>query len=125
MDDVGNSPAGLEPWTEENPSTTTPRAFIGPNDNAKANSDRWIEDGSYLRLKNLQVGYSFPLNKMKERLPGSEKLRVYVGVQNLFTITNYSGYDPEISGGSVFGKGNDSGHFPPVRTYLAGIQYNF
>ncbi|MEN8157468.1 MAG: TonB-dependent receptor [Bacteroidota bacterium] len=125
MDDVGNSPANLVPWTEENRSETTPRAFIGPNENAKANTDRWIEDGSYIRLKNLQIGYSFPLNKIQKRIPGSEELRIYVGAQNLFTITGYSGYDPEISGGSVFGKGNDSGHFPPVRTYLAGIQFTF
>ncbi|MBN1132281.1 MAG: TonB-dependent receptor [Bacteroidales bacterium] len=125
MDDVGNFPAGLEPWTKENPSTTTPRAFIGPNDNAKANTERWIEDGSYLRLKNLQIGYSIPLDRIRGRLPDSELLRVYIGTQNLFTITKYSGYDPEISGGSVFAKGNDSGHFPPVRTFLAGIQFNF
>ncbi|MBA7535396.1 TonB-dependent receptor P3 [subsurface metagenome] len=125
MDDVANYPSDLVPWTEENQSTTTPRAFIGPNDNAKANTNRWIEDGSYIRLKNLQVGYSIPLYKIMQHNPGTKQLRVYIGAQNLFTITNYSGYDPEISGGSVFEKGNDSGHFPPVRTYLAGIQLTF
>ena len=125
MDDVSNYPAGLEPWTEENHSTTTPRAYIGPNDNAKAITDRWIEDGSYIRLKNLQVGYTFPLEEKGVKLSEKQNLRVYIGAQNLFTITSYSGYDPEISGGSVFGKGNDTGHFPPVRTYLAGIQLTF
>lgn len=122
MDDVANYPSSLVPWTIDNHSTTTPRAFIGPNENAKANTDRWIEDGSYLRLKNIQIGYKLPINEI---LTGNENLRVYIGAQNLFTITNYSGFDPEISGGSVFGKGNDSGHFPPVRTYLAGIQFTF
>lgn len=125
MDDVANYPADLQPWTEENPSTTTPRAFIGPNDNAKANTDRWIEDGSYLRLKNLQVGYTLPADKLFEVQEGSSNFRIYAGVQNLFTLTRYSGFDPEISGGSVFGKGNDDGHYPPVRTYLAGLQFNF
>lgn len=125
MDDVANYPKNLEPWTEENRSTTTPRALIGPNDNAKANTDRWIEDGSYIRLKNLQVGYTIPTENLFGNEGGSQNFRVYAGVQNLFTITNYSGFDPEISGGSVFGKGNDSGHFPPVRTYLAGLQLNF
>ena len=125
MDDVANYPKGLEPWTEENQSTTTPRAFIGPNDNAKANTDRWIEDGSYIRLKNIQVGYSIPINKVTKLVPSTEKIRIYIGAQNLFTLTSYSGYDPEISGGSVFGKGNDSGHFPPVRTYVAGLQLTF
>ncbi len=125
MDDVANYPKDLEPWTEENHSTTTPRALIGPNDNAKANTDRWIEDGSYIRLKNLQVGYTIPTETLFGTEGGSENFRVYLGVQNPFTITSYSGFDPEISGGSVFGKGNDSGHFPPVRTYLAGLQLNF
>lgn len=125
MDDVANYPKNLEPWTEENRSTNTPRALIGPNDNAKANTDRWIEDGSYIRLKNLQVGYTIPTENLFGNEGGSQNFRVYAGVQNLFTITNYSGFDPEISGGSVFGKGNDSGHFPPVRTYLAGLQLNF
>ncbi|MDT8433084.1 MAG: TonB-dependent receptor [Bacteroidales bacterium] len=125
MDDVANYPKNLEPWTEENRSTTTPRALIGPNDNAKANTDRWIEDGSYIRLKNLQVGYTIPTENLLKNEDGSQKIRIYMGVQNLFTITNYSGFDPEISGGSVFGKGNDSGHFPPVRTYLAGLQLTF
>jgi len=125
MDDVANYPEGLEPWTEENPSTTTPRAYIGATDNSRANSDRWLEDGSYLRVKNLQVGYTFPVQKWFSGLEGNRNLRVYAGAQNLFTLTRYSGYDPEISGGSVFGKGNDDGHFPPVRTYLAGLQLTF
>ena len=125
MDDVANYPKGLEPWTEENQSNTTPLAYIGPNDNAKANTDRWIEDGSYIRLKNLQIGYTIPVERVAKLVPSTEKIRIYVGAQNLFTLTNYSGYDPEISGGSVFGKGNDSGHFPPVRTYLVGLQLTF
>ena len=125
MDDVANYPSGLEPWTKENHSTTTPRAFIGPNDNAKAITERWIEEGSYIRLKNLQIGYTMPLQKFGLKSTGNENLRIYAGAQNLFTVTSYSGFDPEISGGSVFGKGNDTGHFPPVRTYLAGIQLTF
>ncbi|MDA3853554.1 MAG: SusC/RagA family TonB-linked outer membrane protein, partial [Bacteroidales bacterium] len=106
MDETSNYPAGLHPWTEANPSTTTPRAYIGPNDNAKANTDRWIEDGSYLRLKNLQVGYTIPFEKMPNKAQVLENCRVYFSAENLFTLTNYSGFDPEISGGSAFAKGN-------------------
>lgn len=124
MDETANLPKNLVPWTEENHSTTTPRAVMGPNDNTRANSDRWIENGDYVRLKNLQVGYNFP-KKILQPLKAVQSCRLFAGVQNLFTITKYSGYDPEISGGDVFGKGNDNGHFPPVRSFNAGVQISF
>ena len=124
MDETANLPAGLKPWTEQNPSTTTPRAVMGPNDNTLSYSDRWIENGDYVRLKNLQVGYNFP-KKMLKATKAIESCRLFAGVQNLFTITNYSGFDPEISGGDIFGKGNDNGHFPPVRSFNAGVQISF
>ncbi|GHT12705.1 SusC/RagA family TonB-linked outer membrane protein [Bacteroidia bacterium] len=124
MDETANLPKNLAPWTPENHSTTTPRAFMGPNDNTIVYSDRWIEDGTYLRLKNIQVGYSFTKSLFKN-VKFVENARLYVGVQNLFTLTSYSGFDPEISGGSIFGKGNDDGHFPPVRTFTCGLQLTF
>jgi len=124
MDETANLPSSLVPWTEENHSTTTPRAVMGPNENTRANSDRWIENGDYLRLKNLQVGYNFT-KKLLQPTKIIQSCRLFAGVQNLFTITKYSGYDPEISGGDVFGKGNDNGHFPPVRSFNAGVQISF
>ena len=124
MDETANLPAGLKPWTEQNPSTTTPRAVMGPNDNTLSYSDRWIENGDYVRLKNLQLGYNFP-KKLLKPTKAIESCRLFAGVQNLFTITNYSGFDPEISGGDIFGKGNDNGHFPPVRSFNAGVQISF
>lgn len=125
MDEPSNYPSGLQPWTFENHSNTTPRAYIGPNDNAKANTDRWIEDGSYIRLKNIQLGYNVPVKMLFDKLETFDRCRVYVSAENLFTMTNYSGYDPEISGGSVFGKGIDNGHFPPVRTFRFGLNLSF
>lgn len=124
MDETANLPKNLVAWTEENHSTTTPRAVMGPNDNTRANSDRWIENGDYVRLKNLQVGYNFS-KKILQPIKVVQSCRLFAGVQNLFTITKYSGYDPEISGGDVFGKGNDNGHFPPVRSFNAGVQISF
>lgn len=124
MDEVGNYPKNLNPWTPENPSTTTPRPFMGPNDNTLVYSDRWIEKGDYIRLKNVQLGYTFPKSMLK-KAGFLEQARIYFGVQNLFTITGYSGLDPEISGGNVFSKGTDDGHFPPVRTFSAGFQLSF
>jgi TonB-linked SusC/RagA family outer membrane protein len=124
MDETSNLPKGLQPWTADNHSTTTPRAFMGPNDNTIVYSDRWIEDGSYIRLKNVQLGYSLP-SSLWSHIKFVGSARVYAGVQNLFTLTSYSGFDPEISGGSIFGKGNDDGHFPPVRIYTLGLQMSF
>ena len=124
MDETTNMPANLQPWTPENHSTTTPRAVIGPNDNVLTYSDRWVEKGDYLRIKNIQIGYNIPANLLKKTRT-LDSFRVFIGVQNVFTLTNYSGFDPEISGGDVFGKGNDNGHFPPVRSFNAGIQIAF
>ena len=124
MDETSNYPKDLKPWTEENHSTTTPRPVIGTTDNTLAYTDRWIERGDYFRIKNLQVGYTFKDSWLrKTKFIGSARL--YVSAQNLWTITGYSGYDPEISGGDVFGQGNDNGHFPPVRTFSIGAQVSF
>jgi len=124
MDETTNLPKNLVPWTPQNLSTTTPRALIGPNDNTLSYSDRWVEKGDYVRLKNLQFGYNFPKAIVKQTKL-IESCRLYAGVQNLFTITGYSGFDPEISGGDIFGKGNDDGHFPPVRSMNIGLQISF
>ncbi len=124
MDETANLPANLVPWTEEKHSTITPRAVMGPNDNTLSYSDRWIENGDYVRLKNLQLGYNFPKNILQSTKV-IQSCRLFAGIQNLLTITNYSGYDPEISGGDIFGKGNDNGHFPPVRSFNAGVQISF
>jgi len=124
MNETSNAPANLVPWTTENHSTTTPRAVIGQTDNTLAYSDRWIEKGDYLRLQNVQLGYTFP-KKWMNATKVINSSRIYIGAQNLFTLTNYSGYDPEISGGSVYAKGNDDGHYPPVKTVTFGLQVSF
>ena len=126
MNDVSNYPAHLKPWTGEGTSNTTPRPLMGAaaGDNIHEYSDRWIERGDYLRLKNLQIGYSFPQRWM-DKTNFMENCRVYLSAENLFTITGYSGYDPEISGGDVYSKGHDNGHFPPVRTFSVGLQLGF
>ena len=83
-------------------------------------SDFYLEKGDYLRFKLVQLGYSIT-NKAVQRI-GISKLRIYVTGENLFTITRYSGYDPEI-GGSVFGI--DKGYYPQARTFLCGINLQF
>ncbi len=120
--------AVLDAWTPTNTDTNVPRAVNSdPNGNSRT-SDRFIEDGSYFRLKNISVGYSVPeatLRTITKNTLGN--LRVYIAAQNLFTITNYKGYDPEI--GSRFSnqltQGIDYGQFPQARTFLVGLQVGF
>ena len=102
-------------WTEDNPSTTIPRAFAQNNYSAYLDS-RFIEDASYLRLKNIQLGYNF-----QPRLGNGQKLGIYLyaSAQNLLTITNYSGFDPEYSGYV------DRGTYPSARTFTFGVKFSY
>lgn len=99
-------------WTVENPSATMPRAVRSdPNSNNRA-SDRFVEDAGFLRLKNVQVGYTFPATLLPKS--GSiERVRIYVSTTNLFTITDWKGIDPE----------NDFN--PPTRQVLFGLNAAF
>ena len=108
-----------------NPGTSTPRATINdPNDNDRV-SDRYVEDGSYIRLKNITLGYTFP-----KRLTNKwhiENLRLYANIQNLQTITGYNGYDPEIgvSTASANVMGLDNGRYPSPTVYSFGLNVTF
>ncbi|OJX92465.1 MAG: SusC/RagA family protein [Paludibacter sp. 47-17] len=108
-----------------NTGASVPRAIQNdPNDNNRL-SDRYIEDGSYLRLKNLIVGYTFQPSVLK-RLHLTN-LRVYANVQNLFTLTSYSGFDPEIgvSTASPNVYGLDNGRYPSPQIYTVGLNLSF
>ncbi|RMG24405.1 MAG: TonB-dependent receptor [Bacteroidetes bacterium] len=117
-----NRPASvLNRWTGPGTSNSEPRVTLSdPNQNVRV-SDRFVEDGSYLRLKNLQIGYSLPAALLQKLQ--LNKLRVYFSAQNLLTFTSYSGMDPEIGviGGSLE-IGIDRGFYPQARTFTAGIQ---
>ncbi|MBC8988281.1 TonB-dependent receptor [Pedobacter sp. N36a] len=108
-----------------NPDTQVPRISTSTLNNNNRVSTRYIEDGSYLRLKNLVLGYSLP-NKMTQKIKIGY-LRVYGNITNLFTITDYTGYDPEV--GSRFqsaqSAGVDNGRYPSSRTYTFGIYAGF
>lgn len=109
-------------WTADNPSNTYPRASWSAKSNNTRVSTRFLEDGSYTRLKNLQLGYTFKTNSW-----GIDRLRVYVSVSNLFTITSYSGFDPEMTvsansaGEGDRANGIDWGTYPTNRTYTFGV----
>jgi TonB-dependent starch-binding outer membrane protein SusC len=107
----------LNRWTPTNPSTLYPKANTN---RAVLVSDRWIEDGSYLKLKTLSLSYSFPGLSSKH----VQSIKLYVTGQNLLTFTKYTGYDPEVSyrGASTLEAGEDFGGYPQARTFLAGIK---
>lgn len=123
MDHVFNyGKSCLNAWTPENPNTDIPRAVSGdPNKNARQ-SDRFIENGDYLRLNNLQIGYNLPAKYCKKI--GLTNLRIYVGGTRLFTITGYSGYDPS-TGASAGRMGFDYASVPLSRDYMMGIKFGF
>ncbi|MGQ8335339.1 TonB-dependent receptor [Sunxiuqinia sp. A32] len=112
----------LDSWTPDH-HTNIPRLILtDPNNNSRY-SDRFLEDGSYLRMKTMQLGYTFNSNMIKP--VGFSSLRVYVSSDNVFTITNYSGYNPDIGrGGSVLNRGVDfeSVAYPLARTIALGVQ---
>jgi hypothetical protein len=106
---------GIDYTALENRAGNIPNPVGSPMN--KQASSRFVEDGSYLRLKNLQIGYTFP--KQWTRKAHIERLRLYVTASNLFTITKYSGYDPEVGGGT------DYGNYPQSRTFTFGINTTF
>lgn len=113
----------LNRWTGENTSNSEPRASIeDPNKNYSRFSDRYVIDADYLRIKNLQLGYTFN-NKLLSRL-NIENLKLYVAAQNLYTFTDYSGVDVEFGSGTI-NSGVDTGTYPQARTYTIGMNLRF
>jgi TonB-linked SusC/RagA family outer membrane protein len=108
-----------ESWTTTNTTARVPKASNKSNFSTNTQSNSYyLEDGSFLRLKNLQIGYTFPESKLGNT--GIKSLRIYLQGVNLFTITNYSGLDPEIGGGDT-SFGVDAGNYPLVKQFLFGI----
>lgn len=117
-----NKLSGLlnDAWHGEGTSHDIPRlATTDDNQNYSKFSSFYIEDGSFLRLKNLQLGYTF------KKVPGLTKLRLYVSAQNLFTLTGYKGVEPEVSGDDVLNFGFGGWNYPVQRIYTAGVNITF
>ncbi|NCC10005.1 MAG: TonB-dependent receptor [Bacteroidia bacterium] len=115
--------SSLNAWTPNNTSTSVPRAIYNdPNGNLKE-SDRFLEKGDFIRLRQLQIGYTLPKALMQKVF--IEKLRFYVSGENLFTITGYDGVDPEFSRTSVLNTGIDKLIYPFTRSFAVGAQLSF
>jgi TonB-linked SusC/RagA family outer membrane protein len=121
-----SSTAVLDRWTEDNPSNEIPGAT--QNELNHSSSTRWLEDADYLRLKNIQIGYTFP-NKLANRV-GVQNTRIYVAGRNLLTFSRFSGLDPEV-GRSESGAGSQLtqniyiGDYPSPKSMMVGVQFSF
>lgn len=112
----------LDRWNGEGTTNTTPRVTTAATSNTLF-SDYFVEDGAFVRLQNVQLGYSFS-DKAFENSRIS-KLRLYVSASNLVTLTKYKGYDPTASSGDPIGGGIDQGFYPSAKTFLLGINLKF
>ena len=113
----------LDRWTLDNPSNENPRVTTSLNRNGVF-SDYFVEDGSYLRIRNVQIGYVLPKG-ISEKF-GSDYVRFYIAANNLFTITNYMGYDPDIGAAQgALSNGIDYGFYPQARTIMGGVNIKF
>lgn len=119
-----NAPQGFLEKSWNGPGSTNKYFRISSNSALNSSvSDYFVEDGSYLRLKNIQLGYNFPEKWLQRaRIP---QLRLYVGAQNLFTFTQYSGLDPEMGNANPRLIGIDQGYFPQARTFMVGVNAKF
>ena len=114
----------LYSWSNANTETTIPanRGDLKASRNYRADSDLFVEDGSYLRIRNITLGYNLSKNAIKSL--GVTKCRFYLTGQNLFTFTNYTGFDPQVGGGAN-ARGLDKGNYPLAKMYLAGLSLDF
>jgi hypothetical protein len=120
----------LNAWTPDNTNTDVPRAISAdPNQNARP-STRFLEDGSYLRLKNIMLSYNVPGKSLQSLTKGAvTNFSIYVSAQNILTFTKYSGYDPEVGNRTVsttsLTNGVDYAVYPQPKGYQVGIDVNF
>lgn len=113
----------LDYWTPENKNASHPRlTWDDPNRNTRAESDRYLENGSYLRLRSVQLGYTFPQTWFKGAI---QHARVYINAENLFTITSYSGYSPDVNADNANYRGFDNFIYPTNRTFMLGLDVTF
>ena len=113
----------LDYWTPENKNASHPRlTWDDHNRNTRAESDRYLENGSYLRLRSVQLGYTFPQTWFKGAI---QHARVYINAENLFTITSYSGYSPDVNADNANYRGFDNFIYPTNRTFMLGLNVTF
>lgn len=112
----------LERWQGSGTSNSVPRAVAGANINTDLFSDFVVEDASFLRIQNIQLGYTIQ-DALKDT--GIDELRIYIAGNNVYTFTDYLGYDPSATNGAPIGGGIDKGFYPVAANYLLGVNLKF
>ncbi len=130
LEDQDRLKVSTDRWTQQNPSNEIPRAGYRSDAGLKYGSyinSRFVESADYVRLQNVELGYNLPVNKVGNMQSYVKGLRLFIGAQNLITITNYSGFDPEVStnGGSAVSQGLDFSSYPSYRMFNVGAKITF
>jgi TonB-dependent starch-binding outer membrane protein SusC len=126
---VANFRSDIDPWSTSNPNGKDPRLAVDRSEdptisfNNMAQTDRWLESGSYVRVRNLEIGYTLPGSALSNI--NFSNARLFVSGQNLFTITKYKGLDPDVQGTGIISRGFDAGNWPSSRVISVGIQADF
>ena len=127
--ELANFRSDINPWSVSNPNGTDARLAVNQSSdptvttNNMAQTDRWLESGSYLRVRNLELSYTLPKNILSK--VSFNNARIYVSGQNLLTITKYKGLDPDVQGTGIISRGFDAGNWPSSRIISFGIQADF
>ncbi len=122
FDDNSNYRVSYDPWTPENPNAKDPRPIYADSRNVRGNQDRWLENGSYLKVKQMALGYNLPKSMLGSTF---SNIRVYVNAQNLITFTSYTGLDPEFLNTNIWDRSYDGGYFPNPYGVTFGAQISF
>ncbi|WP_423128715.1 TonB-dependent receptor [Gaoshiqia sp. Z1-71] len=120
--DNTNHLSGYKPWTKEDPNTKNPRVIYADNRNARGDQDRWIEKGSYFKIRQMTLGYTLDIQELKKIF---DNLRVSVTGQNLVTFTKYSGLDPEFKAPDIWVKGHDDASYPSPKSVVFSLSFQF
>jgi TonB-dependent starch-binding outer membrane protein SusC len=118
-----NNFSGLQPWTEENKSTTQPRIVFGDSRNSRGDQDRWLEDGSFFRIGEIALGYNLP-KELCEKIKLID-LRLGLSLNNIITLTKYSGLDPDFKDNGIFTIGADNCSYPNPRSVLFTFSFKY
>jgi hypothetical protein len=122
FNDNSNYRYGVDPWTPENTGASDPRAVYADERNSYGWTDRWIEDGSFFRIREITLGYSFRMDPVVKYM---KNLRLAVSVQNVYAFTGYEGLDPEFSNGYLLEFGVDGNSYPSPLTLMFSINAKF
>ncbi len=122
FDDNSNYRANYDPWSPTNVNAKDPRPIYGDARNVRGDQDRWLENGNYVRVSQLALGYTFPKSLIGQYF---QQIRLFVNAQNLITFTKYKGLDPEFINTSIWDRGYDGGSFPNPKGVTFGAQIKF